>query len=410
MLDYLAVLAVAAAASFALTFPVRRFARWWGAVVLPDERRVHEHPTPTLGGIAMFLAFAAALGVAWALPGFRPAFQGSSEPLGIVLAAAVILAVGVVDDLRDLSAPAKAAGMVLAGCVLYFLGVTMVSFKIPFAGVVVLTPDILPLLTALWVVGMANMINFIDGLDGLAAGIVAIGAGAFSIYSVHLVHLGALSADNVGPVVAVIACGVCLGFLPHNFHPAKVFMGDAGALLLGLLMAVSTSLVGGRTAGVPDQTYFFFAPLFIPFVILGVPMLDTLFAIVRRTAKGSAVAVADKEHLHHRLYQMGHGHRRSVVILWVWTAILSGFVLYPVFTNGGSAVIPFAVAGLGVALYTLFHPGVRRRVPAASGPLADAIACGEAARKAEGHPGPSGRGAGDGAPLDSAARPGSRRC
>jgi UDP-GlcNAc:undecaprenyl-phosphate GlcNAc-1-phosphate transferase len=158
-----------------------------------------------------------------------------------------------------------------------------------------------------------------------------------------------------------------VGFLPHNFHRAKVFMGDAGAMFLGLLMAASTMVVGGRTPDVSGETYFFFAPLFIPFFILGVPILDTAFAIVRRMARGSGVSTPDKDHLHHRLIRLGHGHRRSVLILWAWTAILSGFVLYPLFTRHGNAVIPFAAAGLGVALYTLFHPGLRRRGNLADG-------------------------------------------
>ena len=137
-------------------------------------------------------------------------------------------------------------------------------------------------------------------------------------------------------------------------------MGDAGALLLGLLMASSTIVVGAApTSQFSGQTFFFFAPIFIPFFILGVPMLDTAFAIVRRAVRRTGVAQADKEHLHHRLMRLGHGHRRSVVILWAWTAILSGFVLYPTFTNRGNVVIPFGIAALGVALYTLFHPGIR---------------------------------------------------
>ncbi|HEX9969348.1 MAG TPA: MraY family glycosyltransferase, partial [Acidimicrobiales bacterium] len=277
-------------------------------------------------------------------------------------AATIIFFVGLVDDLREVSAPAKLAGMVLAGSVLYFLGVTMFYFRVPFADFVSLSADLVPLVTVLWVVGIANALNLIDGLDGLAAGIVAIAGASFFVYGDRLFDAGLLPPDNVGPLVAVVAVGVCLGFLPHNFHPARVFMGDAGALLLGLLMAASTMVVGGRTADqFSGQTYFFFAPIFIPFFILGVPIFDTLFAIVRRSRKRAGFHVADKEHLHHRLMRLGHGHRRSVVILWAWTAILSGLVLLPTFTNEGNAVIPFAVAALGVALYTLFHPGLRQK-------------------------------------------------
>jgi len=360
VLDYVAVFAVATLGTYGLTFAVRRLAPRIGAVVQPDPRRLHDRPTPTVGGAAMSVAFLAAMVVASQLPRFKPIFQNSSEPLGIVLGGSIIFMVGLIDDLRDVSAPAKVAGQVLAASVLYFLGVTMFNFKVPFAGFIVLSPDLTPLLTVLWVVGIANAVNLIDGLDGLAGGIVAIAAGAFFVYGQRLVDLGVLSANNMGPLIAILACGVCVGFLPHNFHRAKVFMGDAGAMFLGLLMAGSTMVVGGRTPDVSGETYFFFAPLFIPFFILGVPILDTLFAIIRRMARGSGVSTPDKDHLHHRLIRLGHGHRRSVLILWAWTAILSGFVLYPLFTRHGNAVIPFAALGLGVALYTLFHPGLRR--------------------------------------------------
>ena len=361
MLDYLVVLAVAAICTFLLTYPTRWLMRRLKVTVQPSERRIHTQVIPTIGGAAMLVGFLLAMGVASQLHFFHSVFQNSSEPLGVVLAAMVIFAVGVVDDVKEVSAPAKAAGQVLAATILYYFGVTMFFFKVPFAGTIVLSPSVTPLLTVLWVVGMANAINLIDGLDGLAAGIVAIAAGAFCVYSVHLVDLGVIARDNLGPLVAVMACGVCLGFLPHNFHPARIIMGDAGALFLGLLMAVSTSVVGGRTATVVNgQTYFFFAPLFIPFLILGVPILDTAFAIVRRTFKGSLVAEADLDHLHHRLLRLGHGHRRSVFILWAWTALLSGFVLYPTFTHHGNVLFTFAALGLGIALYTLFRPGLRR--------------------------------------------------
>ena len=363
---YAVVLAVAAIGTYVITFAVRRVAIRFGAVVLPDERRVHEKPTPTGGGVAMYIAFLLAMGVASQIPQFREIFRaGSSEPIGVVLAATVIFGVGLLDDVRDVSAPAKLAGMVLASSILYFLGVTMFFFRVPFAGTIVLSAGILPLLTALWVAGMANAINFIDGLDGLAAGIVAIAAGSFFIYADRLFKAGLLDPGTIGPLLAIIALGVCVGFLPHNFHPARIFMGDAGALFLGLLMACATMVVGGRTADqFSGQTYFFYAPIVIPFFILGVPIIDTAFAIVRRAARRSGVAEADKEHLHHRLMRLGHGQRRSVVILWCWTAILSGVVLYPTFTKRGNAIIPAGVAGLGVALYTLLHPGIRQRTEA----------------------------------------------
>ena len=374
--SYVVIGAVAALVSFAACFPARGVARRLGHVAAPDERRVHQRPTPYGGGVAMLLAVFAGLAVASTMAPMGRIFTGSSEPLGVVIAAAVIFGVGLVDDARDMSAPAKVAGEVLAASVLYFFGVTMFQFKIPLAGFVVLSPGLTPLLTALWVIGITNAVNLIDGLDGLAAGIVAIGSGALAVYGLRLVVLGELSAHNIGPLIAVVTCGACLGFLPHNFHEAKVFMGDAGALLLGLLMASATMVVGGRTPPVSGQTYFFFAPLFIPLFILGVPIADMAFAFVRRTAKGTGFQTPDKDHIHHRLLRLGHGHRRTVVILWAWTVVLSGFVLLPLFGGrAANAVIPFGAVVLGLALYTMFHPGLRRgddeRAPEVVSPPAD---------------------------------------
>jgi UDP-GlcNAc:undecaprenyl-phosphate GlcNAc-1-phosphate transferase len=360
---YLVVLLVAVATTAASTPVVRRLAIRFGAVVEPDERRVHLRPTATLGGIAMFAGFLAGMAVASRMHQFHPVFEGTSEPAGVILAASVIFGVGVLDDVREVSAPAKMAGIVLAGGVLSLLGVTMLYFRVPFAGFVALSPDMAPLVTVLWVVGMANAVNLIDGLDGLAAGIVGIAAGAFALYSAKLFHLGLLpnASNSISPLIAVIVLGMCAGFLPFNFHPAKIFMGDAGAMLLGLLMASSTLLVGGQTAeSASGTTFFFFAPLFIPFLILGVPILDTAFAIVRRAGRRTGVAVADKDHLHHRLMRLGHGQTRSVLILWSWTAILSGLALWPVYSKRGNALVPFGVLALAVALYTVLHPEVRR--------------------------------------------------
>ncbi len=384
---YAVLLVVAALSSWALTFPARSLAIAIGYVAQPDARKIHRQVTPASGGAAMFVAMLVTWVVAATIPALDQLFHGSSEPLGLILAAAAIFVVGIIDDFRDMSAPAKVAGQVLAACILSFLGVTWYQFKIPLAGVVQISPVWAPLLTSLWVIAITNAVNLIDGLDGLAAGVVAIASGALAVYGLHLQALGNLPADNIGPLIAIITCGICLGFLPHNFHPAKIFMGDAGALLLGLLMAASTMLIGGRwadtgsTAGAAGvaahtgQTYFFFAPLFIPFFILGVPMVDMAFAFVRRTANRSGFSTPDKSHLHHRLLRLGHGHRRSVLILWAWTALLSGFILFPLYISSVNAFIPFGALALGVVLYTLFHPDLRKR------PEPDAIAV-------DGGPGP----------------------
>ncbi|HMC04319.1 MAG TPA: MraY family glycosyltransferase, partial [Actinomycetota bacterium] len=223
-------------------------------------------------------------------------------------------------------------------------------------------------------------VNLIDGLDGLAAGVVGIAGVAFFLYSLRLSDSGLLASSNLAPLVAIIAVGVCVGFLPHNAHPARIFMGDAGALFLGLLLAATTIVVGGRTADqFSGQTFFFFAPLVIPFVILGVPMLDTALAIVRRAARRTSIAMPDKDHLHHRLMRLGHGQRRAVFILWAWTAVLAGFVLAPTYTNEGNVLVPFGIAGLALVLYAIFHPTAREARRAALEPTADEAAPPDAA-------------------------------
>ena len=368
---YLVVVVVAGVVTLGVTPVVRRMAVRVGAVVRPDERRVHERPTPTLGGIAMFAGLLAGVGTAWGMGAFDEVFAGNTEPLGLVVAAAIILLVGVIDDIVEVSAPAKVAGTVLAASVLVLSGVSMLNFRIPFAGIVVLSPDWSYLISVLWVLGMVQAVNLIDGLDGLAAGIVAIAAGTFFVYSLRLTDEGLLAASTVAPLVSIVVVGMCAGFLPWNRHPARIFMGDGGALMLGLLMAAATMMVGGRTdQEFSGQTFFFFAPLFIPLLILGVPILDTAWAIVRRAANRQGVATADKDHLHHRLMRLGHGHARSVAILWFWTLLLSGFVLVPTLTGRGDAVVPFVVAALALVLYTVLHPsvrGVKADAPAATG-------------------------------------------
>lgn len=340
---------------------VRHLARLIGAVVAPDDRRVHQRPTATLGGMAMMAGLLAGMGVASQLPTYEPVFVSSTEPLGVLIAAGVIFGVGLLDDVRDISAPAKVTGQVAAGVILYALGVTMFFFRVPVLGTVVLGPDLAPLVTVLWVVLMANAVNLIDGLDGLAAGVVAIAASAFFLYSLLLRDEGQIGADNIGPLIAVLTIGLCLGFLIHNIHPASIFMGDSGALLLGLLMAASTMVVGGRAN---DQfaggTYFFFAPVVIPFLVLGVAVLDTLWAIARRASRRVSLSTPDKEHLHHRLLRLGHTHRQSVAILWAWTLLLSATALSPAYAGSPGTFVPIGVAAAALVGATVLVPRLSR--------------------------------------------------
>lgn len=360
----LAVFSAAALTTFAVTPLSGMLGRRVGAVAQPDERRVHTRATPESGGLALLCGFLVGLAVSWRLDDYDSIFEAPTLPVGVAIAAVVVYAVGFIDDVREISAPAKTAGTVLAGSILNLAGISILLFRLPGVGLFNLSPDWAALVTVLWVVGMCQAINLIDGLDGLAAGIVAIASGALFLFADRLgdPSISGLPADNAAPVIALATAGACVGFLPHNFHPASVFMGDGGALLLGLLMAAASISVGGNsTADSSSQTFFFFAPLFIPIVILGVPIFDTLFAIVRRARNRAGVTAADKGHLHHRLMDLGHGQRRSVLILWAWTALLSGLVLWTVYTDSEEGFLPAGIGALALALYTILHPRAREQ-------------------------------------------------
>ncbi len=362
VVSYVVVALVGAIITLVANRPARIISLRIGYCAQPDERKVHEKVTPYGGGAAMFVGFCLALLVAFAIPSLRTIITSSHEMIGVLLAAGVIFVVGVIDDFREMSAPAKVAGQFLAASVLYLSGCTMYQLKLPFAGFIVLGPSILPIITAVWVFALCNAVNLIDGLDGLAGGIVAIASGTLCVYGLRLEDLGLLPTTNVGPLIAALTCGISLGFLRDNFHPAKLFMGDAGALMLGLLMSAATMVIGGRTPPASGQTFFFFAPLLIPVFILGVPLLDAVWAFIRRTASGQGFNTPDKDHIHHRLMRLGHGHRRTVIILWLWTALLCGFVLAPVFNAKVNVFIPLGVALLLVGLFTWFSPLLGRRV------------------------------------------------
>ena len=357
---YAIVLSVVVLTTFGVTPILARIAYKVNAIAYPTARSVHTKPMPLIGGIAMIFGLMAGLLTAMSLDQFDNMFKSSTEPLALILAAGVITFVGFIDDIREVSPPAKVAGQVLAGSIMSLLGLTMLYFRVPFASFdyIVLSKDIAPIFTIVAVVILANAINLIDGLNGLAAGICVIAGSALFLYSDRLFKAGLLEGSNLGPLIAIITVGLGLGFLPWNFFKPITFMGDSGALLLGLLMAACTISVGGRVADqFSGQTYFFYAPLFIPLVILGVPLADTFFSIIRRIIKKRSFSVADKDHMHHRLMRLGHGPRRTVVILWLWTALLSVIVLVPTYSNGtGNSVIPFAIPALGLILFAFFTP------------------------------------------------------
>jgi UDP-GlcNAc:undecaprenyl-phosphate GlcNAc-1-phosphate transferase len=353
---YLLVGLVAAVVSFIATPIVVALSRRIGAIDQPNDRKVHAEPTPTLGGIAIFLGIMVAGVVAYNMTEFREIFTSSSQPLGIAVGAIVIFALGVIDDFHAIHAPVKLAGQVFAAGILFLAGVKMEYLLLP-EQVLSLGDDVSVLLTVFWLVAMMNAVNLVDGLDGLAAGIVAIAAAAFFVYTFRLGEIGFI-LPTVAPILAMGIIGSTLGFLRYNFHPARIFMGDSGSLLLGLVLGATTVTgIGGAGTAPPPSTsgvFLAYVPLVIPLTVLAVPLLDAAFAIIRRARKRKSVWHADKEHLHHRLMDLGHGHRQAVIVMYVWSVLAAGTGLAFAFLDSENVIFALPIAVSALVIYTLF--------------------------------------------------------
>lgn len=361
VLPYLVVFGVSAGVTVVTTPLIRRLALRLGWVDHPSDRKVHPRPTPTAGGLAMFLGVMAALGVARVLPALAPLRAASSELEAAALAALVVAVVGLVDDVRGLSAPGKLAGQVLAAGLLVLAGVQLLYFYFPGQGVLSLSPDLAVPLTVLWVTAMVNAVNLIDGLDGLAAGMVAIGAVSFFAYLVF--GPSAAGEPSSAAVLSAIAAGAALGFLPWNTHPARIFMGDTGSGLLGILMAAATVAGVGRNPFGPSggDLAAIAIPVVLPLLVLAIPFLDVLLAIVRRMRRGLGIHHADKEHIHHRLMDIGHSHRQAVLLMYLWSALISGCALAVALIDGRLLVL--AIVASAALLAAVLPKLLRDRTP-----------------------------------------------
>ena len=358
MLPYLVVLIVSAGVAFVATPAVRRLAVAVGAVDVPDDRKVHSTPTATLGGIAIFLGFGAGLGTAWLLGDFKELFDFSSEPIGVLVAAVAVVALGTLDDVRGLKASTKLAGQVVATGALILAGVQVLYFWLPGAGLISLSPDISALLTVVWTVLLINALNLVDGLDGLAAGVSGIAAMALFAYA----YRGSGGVPTTAALLAVLVAGSCIGFLPYNFNPAKIFMGDSGSMLLGLLLASSTVSGVGRTIE-PDLSDVggLIVPVLLPFFVLAVPLADTSLAVLRRIRDRRPLAMPDKRHIHHWLFDMAGSHRQAVLVMYMWSGMLAGATLVLSLWRGGAGKgVGFTLAG-SLVLTIIFVPRALRR-------------------------------------------------
>jgi UDP-GlcNAc:undecaprenyl-phosphate/decaprenyl-phosphate GlcNAc-1-phosphate transferase len=336
MRDYLYILIIAAVVTYMLTPLVRRGSIAFGALHAARSRDVHEKPTPLLGGVAMYAGLAAGLLVAERLSYLRQAFPSPRTVTGLLLAGGLLVLVGIIDDRWGMSAISKLAAQIAAGGILMWSGVYLPWVPLPGGETVSLEPDLSATLTILIVVITINAVNFIDGLDGLAAGVVAIAALAYLVYSYTLTNSVGMPSESVPAVASAVLCGICIGFLPHNFHPARIFMGDTGAMLLGLLLAygpisslasLDQNLLSNYSHLHPVDRFPTILPLLLPVAILLIPYADLLLAVIRRTLAGKSPMSPDRQHLHHRLLNMGHSHRQSVLIMYLWAALFSGTVV-----------------------------------------------------------------------------------
>jgi UDP-GlcNAc:undecaprenyl-phosphate GlcNAc-1-phosphate transferase len=333
--EYLLVFLVAAAATYLLTVIAREIALRTGAVARVRDRDVHAEPIPYLGGLAMLGGLAAAYVVAHQLP----FLSRSGGPLIfhdariVLIAGAMICAVGTLDDLFELDALTKLGGQVLAAGFLVLNGIQYYLFPTGHGGQFALDSAQGALLTAFIIVATMNAVNFVDGLDGLATGVVGIGAIAFFVFCYQLTSLNNASLASTGALLSAMLGGACAGFLPHNVNPARLFMGDSGSMLIGLVLSASAITLTGQYSGTelskgamgsPASLAPTFLPLALPITLLVVPIADLVLAVIRRTRAGRSPMAPDKQHLHHRLLEIGHSQRRAVLIMWMWAALVAG--------------------------------------------------------------------------------------
>ncbi|MEU6230742.1 MraY family glycosyltransferase [Streptomyces sp. NPDC047042] len=375
MREYLLTLCITAAVTYLLTGPVRKFAIVAGAMPEIRARDVHREPTPRLGGIAMFFGLCAGLLVADHLTNLHEVFKNSNEPRALLSGAALIWLIGVLDDKFEIDALIKLGGQMIAAGVMVMQGLTILWLPIPSVGNVALTQWQGTLLTVALVVITINAVNFVDGLDGLAAGMVCIASAAFFLYAYRVWVSYGIEAAAPATLFSVILMGMCLGFLPHNMHPARIFMGDSGSMLIGLVLAAGAISITGQID--PDAMNLFsgserntvhqmvpvYIPLLMPLTIIAIPAADLVLAIVRRTWRGQSPFAADRGHLHHRLLEVGHSHSRAVLIMYFWSALI-GFGALSYSVNNASMWIVLSVVALSaIGLVLLLLPRFTPRAP-----------------------------------------------
>lgn len=355
MREYLVTLLLAAALSYIITPAVQTFAVKFGAVAIPRSRDIHHQPIPRWGGVAMWAAMSLTFAIVSHLSLVGKAF--GHEAQGIFLAGTVLVVLGMLDDRYQLDSITKLAGQALAAGILLLYGVQL--FWLPINGVISIPPSIGQLVTVVIVLVIINAVNFIDGMDGLAAGIVAIAAAAFFAFAYELSVVYGFNRAGAPSLITAVTIGICIGFLPHNAYPAKIFMGDSGSMLLGLMLAASAITLTGQVdpnAISAESLGPTLLPLLLPFAVLAIPVVDLILAIIRRIRAGKSPFAPDKEHLHHRLLTAGNSQLRTASIMYLWTAAIA-------FPATISAFAPLWVALVVAAVLAYASFVITKKVP-----------------------------------------------
>ena len=313
---------LSAAICYLVTPYVEYFALQFGAIARVRTRDVHTETTPRWGGVAMWFAIAFTFVVVSHLPLVGKTF--GREAQGVFLAATFVVLLGMIDDRYELDALTKLAGQALAAGILLTFGVQLLW--LPINGLITLPPAIGQFLTVLVIMVAINAVNFIDGLDGLASGVVAIAATAFFIFAYVLAVVYGFNRAGAPSTMTAVLIGACIGFLPHNAHPAKIFMGDSGSMLLGLMLGASAITLTGQfdPNAISSESHGpTFLPLLLPFAVLAIPLADFGSAVVRRLRAGRSPFAPDSEHLHHKLFKAGNSQLRTAIIMYFWTATIA---------------------------------------------------------------------------------------
>lgn len=359
---YLLIFLVACSVTYLTTPLVRHIALATKALTPVRDRDVHTVPIPRFGGVAIFIGLLFSFLVASRVPFLEEVFKGY-EAWAILFGSGAVCLLGVIDDIWELDWVTKLAGQILTAGVMAWMGVQITSF--PIYGLTIGSSRLSLFATIFLIILAMNAVNFVDGLDGLAAGMIAIGCLGFFIYSYLLTRVvGGHSYASLASVVIIALLGVCVGFLPHNFNPASIFMGDCGSMILGLVTASATILVAGQinpAVMLPRQTFAAFIPILLPLAVMLIPLIDMTMAVVRRLRAGKSPFHADRLHIHHRLLSIGYTHRHVVLVMYMWTAVVSFGAASLLFLPGYWWILIWSPMIVGALLYTMFSAPVLRK-------------------------------------------------